>query len=102
MRDYLAPNSLKQEHLRLTQFGGVDFFSEASQVDPRRSPDAKNMIADSQFFPVKRTGYKKMAAFSGKINGIFGLRENRGGSILVHAGKNLYAYDPAEQESTLL
>ncbi len=102
MRDYLAPNSLKQEHLRLTQFGGVDFFSEASQVDPRRSPDAKNMIADSQFFPVKRTGYKKMAAFSGKINGIFGLRENRGGSILVHAGKNLYAYDPTEQESALL
>lgn len=102
MRDYLAPSSLKMEHLMLNQFGGVDFFSEASLVDPRRSPDAKNMIADSRFFPVKRTGYKRMAKFSGKINGMFGFRENRGGCILVHAGEKLYAYDPDVQQSTLL
>lgn len=75
-------------------FRGVDFSSAITEVDPSRSPDSVNMIADYGGFPQKRTGYDLIDdGFDGRINGIFkfidALNVER---MVVHAGEKIYAF----------
>ncbi len=77
--------------LVVDKFAGVDFTTTPTKVDFRRSPSAKNMIADETYFPVKRTGYKSMASFEGeKINGLFKVECGEDDIMLCHAGTKLY------------
>ena len=39
------PQNVETDVMAYTQFRGVDFTTAATQVDPTRSPDARNMIA---------------------------------------------------------
>ena len=74
----------------VSEFLGVDFANDETNVDMRRSPDAPNMVADTAGRPQKRKGYSLKKDFEGKqINGIF----TYGGRILVHAGTELYVQD---------
>lgn len=94
----MPKGSPKPKGLRLDRFGGVDFFSNEAQVSLNRSPDSKNMIADSRYFPVKRTGYKKVyGSFDGAINGMFTYSHGEKREIIVHAGSRLYAVDGDER-----
>lgn len=78
--------------MKLQSFGGVDFSSNETQVSAKRSPDARNMIADEKFFPVKRTGTALIARFDGPVYGLHAL----GDVLLAHAGTMLYRTDTGE------
>lgn len=73
------------------RFAGVDFASHQTKVDWARSPDACNMIANDTFFPVKRTGYRKVAQFDGEIFGLHRFEAD----TLCHEGKNLWRLNAA-------
>lgn len=103
MMYYKFSGSNKLKKLRLDMFGGVDFFSDASQVSLKRSPDALNMIADSRYFPVKRTGYKKAyGKFNGRINGMFLYAHGDKRELIVHAATELHSIDLSSDEDKII
>ena len=71
---------------RFAQFAGVDFSLDPTLISAHRSPDAINMIPDSDGHPEKRVGYRKVATYNSKINGIF----EHSGKILIHSGNSIY------------
>lgn len=74
------------QQITVERFAGVDFAAHPTKVDWSRSPDACNMIADETGFPVKRTGYRRKAAFDAPVYGLHRL----GGDVLCHAGTELW------------
>ncbi len=72
--------------LEITSFAGIDLSSAPADIDKRRSPEAPNMMPDSQGNPVKRPGFDLFGEFSGRINGSFKFGEKR----VIHAGKSLF------------
>ncbi|MGN1030553.1 MAG: hypothetical protein ACI4PQ_03020 [Butyricicoccaceae bacterium] len=72
--------------IKVERFAGVDFTTHPTKVDWTRSPDACNMIADENFFPVKRRGYQRTAKFSHAVYGLHSLN----GELLCHSGDSLY------------
>ena len=93
MSRYQIPVSKQPDPVVIQQFRGVDFSADSTQVDPSRSPDALNMIADQAFFPVKRTGYKRVAQGSGRVWGLHRLTNTKGEWVLAHIGTSLYRLD---------
>ena len=59
----------RARYIELSNFLGVDFANEETEVDVRRSPYAPNMVADRAGRPEKRAGYKQICSFEGRING---------------------------------
>lgn len=74
------------QEMTIERFAGVDFSTDPTKVDPIRSPDACNMIADATYFPVKRTGYRRILSFGAPIYGMHRL----GDHTLVHAGTRMF------------
>ena len=87
-----SPPKVKTQHYR--KFKGVDFSTDPSLVDERRSPDGVNMISDSGGMPVKRAGWRTLWQLSGQINclsyGVIGQET----VFLCHAGDKLYRWYP--------
>ncbi|HIV67787.1 MAG TPA: hypothetical protein IAA32_02855 [Candidatus Butyricicoccus stercorigallinarum] len=83
---YQFPETDAVQQLSVERFAGVDFAAHPNKVDWSRSPDACNMIANDTFFPVKRTGYRRIVQFYGEV---FGLHRF-GDDVLCHEGKNLW------------
>ena len=81
--------SVKRNIFEINKFKGVDLSSAPAQIDIKRSPDAPNMIGDLLGKPVKRTGYKLVKNYGGKINGRWELF----GHEIIHAGKLLFLDD---------
>ena len=90
---FSAPESPELHTSRLSNFKGVDFANNATQVSTSRSPDAQNIISDLAGKPVKRTGYQTVANFGSRINGIYRLATEDVEKFLVHAGTNLYEWE---------
>ena len=82
MSRYQLPAGRPLAPVVIQQFRGVDFSSDSTQVDVSRSPDALNMIADQAFFPIKRTGYKRVAQGSGRVWGLHRLAGGGGEQLL--------------------
>lgn len=78
--------------LGISNFRGVDFANNATQVAKNRSPNAENIMSDLAGKPVKRTGYQTVADFGSRINGIFRLRTEEVEKFIVHAGTKLYEW----------
>ena len=76
----------RARYIELSNFLGVDFANEETEVDVRRSPYAPNMVADRAGRPEKRVGYKQICSYEGHINGIHFFD----GEMIVHAGTNFY------------
>lgn len=76
-----------------TSFRGVDFSSDPSKVDDRRSPWAPNLISDAGGFPEKRLGWRTVHTFDGPVNGIFFFKNSEGSYQLCHAGTELWRMD---------
>ena len=76
-----------------SSFRGVDFINDPSLVLLSRSPDALNIwknYRDTQGSCIEtRPGYRELANFGGKINGIYFYKDK----VLVHAGTNLYLWN---------
>lgn len=75
-----------------TQFLGVDFTTDDTNIADSRSPDALNLITDAAGFPEKRPGWRMLHNYGSKINGLFYANFDGNKVILVHAGTKLYAY----------
>lgn len=84
----VSPNTVYTK--KYEKFRGVDFSRDASMVDDAHSPDAKNLIADTAGFPVKRPGWRTIKNFSGRINGIFSYSSEENKCTVVHAGTAIY------------
>lgn len=75
-------------------FRGCDFTTDPAEIDDSRSPDSLNMIADDAGFPVKRTGWRVLSTFSGKINGLhYADFAGVDPVIMVHHGTKLTAFN---------
>jgi hypothetical protein len=80
-----------EQELVIDRFAGVDFSTHPTKVDCRRSPAAKNMIADEAYFPVKRTGYKRLFEFGDEIYGIYRFVSDNKSEFMCHSGNKLYS-----------
>ena len=76
-----------------SRFRGVDFSTDATNIDDSRASDMLNMIADEAGFPSKRVGWRILSKLAGgKMNGLHYLPMLQGyGVIFAHVGKRLYA-----------
>lgn len=101
MSRYQIPMAKQPDPVVIQQFRGVDFSADSTQVDPSRSPDALNMIADQAFFPVKRTGYKRVAQGNGRVWGLHRLTNTAGEWVLAHIGTSLYRLEESGALSKL-
>jgi hypothetical protein len=76
-----------------SDFRGVDFANDPSLVLLSRSPDALNVwknYKDTQGSCIEtRPGYRELANFTSKINGIYFFKNK----ALIHAGTNLYLWE---------
>lgn len=93
---YSNTASVKVNTAKYGKFKGADFSTDPSQVDEDRSPMPLNLIADEGGFPEKRTGWRTLHQFSGKINGIFTLEFEQESYFFVHHGTELSLYDLTE------
>ncbi|MCR5826640.1 MAG: hypothetical protein K6G54_08735, partial [Oscillospiraceae bacterium] len=84
------------------RFRGVDFSTDPALVDDARSPWAPNMIADRGGMPEKRPGWRTLARFDGRINGIFHAAFGEARLQFIHAGTRLYRRAAAGGEAALL
>ena len=76
-----------------SNFRGVDFTNDPSLVLLSRSPDALNVwknYKDTQGSCIEtRPGYRELANFIDKINGMYFYNDK----VLIHAGTNLFLWD---------
>ena len=98
----------KIESIRLyqkeyTQFRGVDFSTDPTQVADYRSPYALNLISDLAGFPEKRVGWRKILDTGKRINGIHHAVFASGASMrFVHAGNTLYTWNESNASHTAI
>ena len=85
-----APSGPKIHVKNYSLFRGVDFSSDPSKVDDRRSPWAPNLISDAGGFPEKRLGWRTVHTFDGPVHGIFFFKNQSGSYQLCHAGSKLW------------
>lgn len=85
-----------------SDFRGVDFANDPSLVLLSRSPDALNVwknYKDTQGSCIEsRPGYRELANFEDKINGMYFYNDK----VLIHSGTNLYLWDNFPSEPTTL
>ncbi|MBO5975986.1 MAG: hypothetical protein J6P94_02255, partial [Oscillospiraceae bacterium] len=84
------------------KFRGADFSTDPALVDKTRSPFCTNMVSDGGGMPEKRCGWRSLAQFGGRINGLF-CAVYKGESIFyVHSGSCLYLWNRESGEARLI
>ena len=78
------------------KFRGVDFSRDASMVDDAHSPEAKNLISDTDGFPEKRLGWRTVQNFGARVNGIFSFGTEEEQCMIIHAGTSIYKLEDGE------
>lgn len=81
-------------------FRGVDFSKDEFMVDDEHSPNAKNLISDTDGFPEKRIGWRTLKNFGVRINGVYSFDDGKNNCTVVHAGDKMYKI--SGDEETLL
>ena len=106
MPSSVTPNKIESIRLyqkEYTQFRGVDFSTDPTQVADYRSPYALNLISDLAGFPEKRVGWRKILDTGKRINGIHHAVFASGASMrFVHAGNTLYTWDESNASHTAI
>lgn len=89
---FKVPASPKKSIETISEFLGVDFTNSPANIDPRRSPNAKNMVRDVPGKVRKSLGWHVIKEYSGeKINGYHTLLGDD--TYIIHAGTNIYHGD---------
>lgn len=81
-------------------FRGVDFSKDEFMVDDEHSPNAKNLISDTDGFPEKRVGWRTLKNLGVRINGVYSFDDGKNNCTVVHAGDKMYKL--SGDEETLL
>ncbi|MEG0751203.1 MAG: hypothetical protein RR998_06360 [Oscillospiraceae bacterium] len=82
--------SLSPNRISVDEFRGIDLYNSPTNVSPQRSPQAPNMIRDVPGKVRKRMGYRKIAEYGARINGVYEFRSHGAISELVHSGTKLF------------
>ena len=91
MAYFSAPQAPARSVFLVEEFLGVDYTNSPTSVDPRRSPDAPNMIRDVPGKVRKSMGWQTVKQYKRRINGAHFRRGDTQG--LIHAGTGLYHGD---------
>lgn len=89
----MSPAAPEKTAAEVYDFKGIDLTSAAPVVSLSRSPYAPNMVRDAPGKVRKRMGYKKLADYGGRINGVHYYTAAAGRVSLIHAGTSLYRED---------
>ncbi len=84
------------------KFRGADFSTDPALVDKTRSPFCTNMVSDGGGMPEKRCGWRTLADFGGRINGLFSAVYKGESIFYVHSGSCLYLWNPESGEKRLV
>ena len=94
MAQYKIPDSPKKYMTEYSQFRGVDFSSNPTQIDKKRGAvGTVNLISDSGGFPEKRKGWRKIQECEQPVNGMYRGTIDGEEIFLVHGGTKLYKWD---------
>ena len=90
MAQFKVPSSPKRYTTYYKGFRGVDFSTDPTQVDDKRSPWAPNLISDFGGNPEKRPGWRTLYTVESPVNGLW--RAVVGGKqvYVAHGGTKLY------------
>ncbi|MBE7016644.1 MAG: hypothetical protein E7420_00600 [Ruminococcaceae bacterium] len=84
------------------KFRGADFSTDPALVDKTRSPFCTNMVSDGGGMPEKRCGWRTLADFGERINGLFSAVYKGESIFYVHSGNTLYLWDRKSGEKRAL
>ena len=88
------------------QLKGVDFSTDATQIDRARAPFAPNLMAGPGGFPEKRPGWRTVLdlsdSYTGGVNGLFHARLGGAEINLCHIGTNLLQWTPGAETAPVL
>ena len=101
MAQYRIPESPKKYKTEYSQFKGVDFSSNPTQINEKRGAiGTVNLISDTGGFPEKRKGWRKILDCESPVNGLYRGTVDGEEVFLVHGGTKLYKW--TEEEITEL
>ncbi|MDO4493830.1 MAG: hypothetical protein Q4C53_08105 [Clostridia bacterium] len=90
----------ERQRIVYDRFCGVDFSTDATRVDARRSPLGENMIADAAGFPEKRPGHRILYRLPARVNALcYALFADGTACLLAHAGTELYRWEEPDAQS---
>lgn len=98
---YNVPSQTKKNFYEIGSFKGVDFTTSPLEVDPQRSPNAKNIINNDGYLE-SRNGYDVKNKIGDCINGVWNIDTTNEELFLVHSGTCLYQCTTDFNESVLL
>ena len=88
---------IKVDTFLYSRFRGVDMTSDPSNIDRCRSPYAPNLISDSDGYPEKRVGYRKIASFMDRVNSVFFVKFDFKEEYVIHTGSLIYTMSPKNE-----
>jgi len=95
-----TPQTIDTYTRAYTQFRGVDFSTDSTQVDLSRSPSSKNMISDTAGFPEKRPGWRYLFKQAGEVHNLFAAVFADGTSgLYAHIGTKLYKWTEPDEDT---
>lgn len=93
MARYSIPSSPKKYKTEYSNFKGVDFSSNPTQIDDKRGAiGTVNLISDTGGFPEKRKGWRKLLECEAPVNGLYRGTIDGEEHFLVHGGTKLYKW----------
>lgn len=92
MAQFKVPNSPKRYTTYYKGFRGVDFSTDPTQVDDKRSPWAPNLISDFGGNPEKRPGWRTLFTIEAPVNGLWRAVVNGETACIAHGGTKLYKW----------
>lgn len=93
MATYSIPDSPKKYKTEYSNFKGVDFSSNPTQIDDARGAiGTVNLISDTGGFPEKRKGWRKLLSCEAPVNGLYRGTIKGEEHFLVHGGTKLYKW----------
>lgn len=93
MATYSIPSSPKKYKTEYSNFKGVDFSSNPTQIDDKRGAiGTVNLISDTGGFPEKRKGWRKLLECEAPVNGLYRGTIDGEEHFLVHGGTKLYKW----------
>ena len=91
---YKIPDSPKKYSTEYSDFKGVDFSTNPTQIDKKRGADGTvNLISDSGGFPEKRKGWRILHECESPVHGMYRGTIDGQEIFLVHAGTKIYKWD---------
>lgn len=101
MAKFSVPSSPKRFTAYYKGFKGVDFSTDPTQVDDKRSPWAPNLVSDFGGNPEKRLGWRTLFTIEAPVNGMWRAVVKGTQTYVVHGGTKLYKWEPGKDPAVI-